>query len=512
MSPSQRNVAAPSSVSTVVLDPAQVAASYVDLPTLAPVAMRLVQLADDDRATMQDIADTIGHDPGLAAQLLRVANSAVYAPVHPTTSLTRAATVLGVRMIKLLSLTFSVVSAPKSADPMQMLTWRHMLATSALARSIAATFQPRLVEECFVAGLLGAVGRAAMIELPAYRSASQQAGGVLDAAAERAVVGCTSAAVSAHLMDSWGLPRVLVVSVTHRDDPDAAEGAAARIGAVLAVADAAASVIVASAAGAAAALSRFRELAGELFDVDATQADQLLVDAADSLTEVAELFSSAPPHEVPVSAILSRAKSSLIRLGLDAEAAVVQAQSQVDDLARQVQVLTAQACTDPLTGLANRRAYDTAMNKAIVAAQRRGPDAGGVGLILVDVDKFKAVNDSLGHDAGDDILQQIAQRLRGGTRREELPARLGGEEFTVILPVAYTDELPLAAERIRALLSDTTYQTSTGPLPVTVSVGAAILTAPGGDEDIRRLFKAADDAVLAAKAGGRNRVVLGAAL
>ena len=84
--------------------PVEVAHAFGDLPTLAPVAVEVLRLADDDRASLEDIADVIGHDSALSAQLLRVANSAVYGMGTRTTSLSRAASVLGLRTVKLLSL------------------------------------------------------------------------------------------------------------------------------------------------------------------------------------------------------------------------------------------------------------------------------------------------------------------------------------------------------------------------------------------------------------------------
>jgi diguanylate cyclase (GGDEF)-like protein len=152
---------------------------------------------------------------------------------------------------------------------------------------------------------------------------------------------------------------------------------------------------------------------------------------------------------------------------------------------------------DPLTGLLNRKALEA---RALELEQQARLTGGSVALIACDLDNFKNVNDSHGHDRGDAVLRSFAYQMRKALRSFELIYRLGGEEFLIVLPAAGHEEGLLVAERLRK----TTEESRPGGLPVTCSFG---VSAGSGDEVVYgRLFKAADEALYRAKAGGRNRV------
>lgn len=163
--------------------------------------------------------------------------------------------------------------------------------------------------------------------------------------------------------------------------------------------------------------------------------------------------------------------------------------------------LRRQAGTDPLTGLANRRAFEKAAAQILSLARRGGHP---VSVLLVDCDHFKAVNDRHGHDVGDSVLMALAHLMAGAVRGGDVVARLGGEEFVLLLPETDTAQARILADRLRQEVETLTVPTSAGPVSITVSVGLAGLS----DEcpDLERLLKAADRALYRAKQGGRNRV------
>ncbi|WP_372594860.1 diguanylate cyclase [Actinotalea sp.] len=494
-----------STAGAVVLQPAEVAAGFGDLPTLAPVAVEMIRLADGDRASIEDIATVISRDPALAAQVLRVANSPVYGMGGSTTSLARAASVLGLRTLKLLSLTFSVLTSPDASEPGAMLVWRHTLATSALAQVISSARDPRLVDECFIVGLLGNLGRLALTEHLDYADAARAAGHWLDDVDERAAVGCTSDEVTGEILDRWGLPGVLSDAVRHRNRPEGTQGAAARIARVLSVADAAARLVVATPDRAGAALEAYQVRAAELLDLTEEETDGLLVGATPALEEIADMFRTERPHEASLELLLLRAKESLAALSPNLVAALATEQSRSRQLEAENRRLEAAALTDTLTALPNRRAYDAFIERIVAGRRRRGA-TWALGLLMIDLDGFKAVNDTHGHSVGDDVLRQIGARLAEHTRSDEFAARIGGEEFVVVAPVTDPDEIALAGERLRAAVASVPVATPVGPLTVTASVGAAWLddVAPGAT---RRVFEAADAALREAKSSGRNCVV-----
>jgi diguanylate cyclase (GGDEF)-like protein len=154
---------------------------------------------------------------------------------------------------------------------------------------------------------------------------------------------------------------------------------------------------------------------------------------------------------------------------------------------------------DPLTGLPNRRYFDELV--AILRPGRRIGDR--TGIVMVDVDRFKRVNDTYGHATGDVVLRQIATAITASVRAEDTPARFGGEEFVVILRRASAGQAADVGERIRAAVAGLPVQSLGVNEPVTVSVGVSV----GNDgEEVRSMIERADKALYLAKRRGRDRV------
>ena len=159
----------------------------------------------------------------------------------------------------------------------------------------------------------------------------------------------------------------------------------------------------------------------------------------------------------------------------------------------------ARASTDALTGLPNRRYFDEFCG--LLAHRRRTDDA--VGVLMIDIDHFKRLNDSLGHVAGDEVLKAVADAIAGSIRDEDVPARYGGEEFAVLLRNPTPDVALEIGERVRRAVADLTLL-HLGAGSVSVSVGMAVTDS--GAEPIDSVVSEADRALYRAKRGGRNRV------
>ena len=164
------------------------------------------------------------------------------------------------------------------------------------------------------------------------------------------------------------------------------------------------------------------------------------------------------------------------------------------------------AVTDGLTGLHNRRYLDSHLQTLFDrATARRRP----LSLMITDLDRFKAVNDTYGHDTGDEVLREFARRLRKNVRGIDLACRFGGEEFVVVMPDTDAKVAENVAERVRAEIAKTPFIIGGKEIVVTVSVGISSLNR--GHDQIVDLVKRADLALYEAKNGGRNRVVARAA-
>ena len=166
------------------------------------------------------------------------------------------------------------------------------------------------------------------------------------------------------------------------------------------------------------------------------------------------------------------------------------------------------ALTDPLTSLYVRRYGEAHLDELIGRVNQDGASAA---VLLFDVDHFKRVNDSHGHDAGDDVLRELAARTIKSVRSVDLAVRWGGEEFLVVMPETDSANAAAVAERLRAAVAKDpfTVRSSGEQLAVTISVGVAAAVRDGDHRD--RLLKRADDALYTAKSAGRNRVAVRAA-
>ncbi|MDO9353843.1 MAG: sensor domain-containing diguanylate cyclase [Solirubrobacteraceae bacterium] len=166
--------------------------------------------------------------------------------------------------------------------------------------------------------------------------------------------------------------------------------------------------------------------------------------------------------------------------------------------ARLLEEVRALSITDPLTGLANRRHLDAVLDRACAQVAK---GHGTLSVMMIDIDHFKKLNDTHGHQAGDDVLKLVAKTLERDLRAGDLAARYGGEEFTIVMPGATGPAVEQAAERLRDAITRLPH-----PIPVTISVGVAWAPVHGIDRET--ITKAADHALYAAKTGGRNRVAL----
>lgn len=151
---------------------------------------------------------------------------------------------------------------------------------------------------------------------------------------------------------------------------------------------------------------------------------------------------------------------------------------------------------DPLTGVSNRRALSANADRVLLEARS---SRGSVAVLMIDLDRFKSVNDSLGHEAGDEVLRIVTSRIRNALRVDDLLGRWGGEEFVAVLPGASLHQALEIADRVRASVSDSPITFATAePRTITASVGCAVTT----DEDIDQVLRRADRAMYRAKRVG----------
>lgn len=179
-----------------------------------------------------------------------------------------------------------------------------------------------------------------------------------------------------------------------------------------------------------------------------------------------------------------------------------------DELRANVTQTIEMAVTDGLTGLHNRRYLDSHLQRLFDRAVARNRP---LSVMIADIDRFKAINDTYGHDGGDDVLQQFAQRLLKNVRGIDLACRYGGEEFVIVMPDTEPAVARSVAERIRDEIARQAFSVSGGARKIKVTASAGVASLGSTTASVADLLKDADKALYEAKAAGRNRVVAAAA-
>ena len=224
--------------------------------------------------------------------------------------------------------------------------------------------------------------------------------------------------------------------------------------------------------------------------------DQLLQEISVKTKEVVPLFEINIGSVANYEAILKKANEALVELTLES-------QMQNTKLQQQNQVLQQKATTDALTGLSNRATFDETLKEQFAATKAGG---GPLTLLMMDLDKFKSINDRFGHQAGDQVLSIVAKILKAVARAKDLAARYGGEELAIVLPETPRNIASAIAETIRLAVAKQPIRCNGTAIPVTISIGVATLEPRSAMTEPGHLLKAADLAVYAAKRSGRNCV------
>lgn len=211
-----------------------------------------------------------------------------------------------------------------------------------------------------------------------------------------------------------------------------------------------------------------------------------------------ELASALPEGGGGLTEFVLRSVAQIVQINERLQDRLSATEERLQQQTEQIQSQITQARTDPLTGLPNRRAFDDALARRVAEWKRKSVT---FCLMMIDIDHFKQLNDRHGHPTGDHALRDVAEVLGGVIREMDMVARIGGEEFSVILPSTSSRDAMRSTERIRLAVASEKFAIDQTELPLTVSIGLTVVRS--GDDAIS-LVKRADEALYCAKRAGRN--------
>ena len=481
------------------------------LPSPPAALARVIEAASDPGVNVAELGKLVSSDPVLAGQILSTVNSSLYSRGKKIRSIERAVSVLGVRSLRNIALCVAVracVHRRELGDFDLNRFWENSLRCAVAGQMLAEADPSCGVDpmEAFTVGLVQNLGVLLLIRSKPEAATEWMEGccGGTEKrrATERRLFGCTHDEAGARLADAWALPAELAEPVRHHHAPEEAPAAHAK-----------ASRIANHSENIASLLGRV-EMA-ELVDWVRHQGyDKLIDPIGERVTTVASDLGFRVGVQPSLESILAKANSGLVALNLSYEELVVKLERTVaekEELAAKLEQrnreLEQLSLTDELTGLPNRRALSGRLQYEIKRAAREG----GLVFAIADLDHFKSVNDTWGHDFGDEVLQEVASALVRSVRETDMVARMGGEEFGLLLPNTDLEGAQVVAQRALEAVRSIALQTpDRTPRKFTISIGVASVVGPfkqraSADGVAARLYRAADSALYRSKETGRDR-------
>jgi diguanylate cyclase (GGDEF)-like protein len=481
----------------------------VNFPSPPAIAQQIIALAGDPHVDISEVAAAISRDPGLAAKLLRVANSVLFSRQRKSTNLRQALIVLGLHGATTLALGFSLVGTyrgMKSNGLDYVRYWRRAILSASAAKCFGALQNASSVDDIFLAALLQdiailGVDRAAP---DFYRDLPPNAAHLEFRAHEVTRLGIDHAELGAWLLESWKLPEPLCRTVRWSHAPPIALRSTPTGMAACCVALGSECVEILLTPEGATDIAALAEHASEWLGIDVPAVAQVMGKIVAEIPEIERLFDTKLLQPGAANVILDQARDLLIVRNLQApgEAGSLQ-QTNVKREAGATAPQDAQL-RDGLTGLYNRGYLDLMLRREFQAATKGNWP---LSVVFVDLDRFNGVNETYGREAGDSVLLSTAKSIASVARDTDCVARHGGEEFVIVLPGLESRGAEIFCKRLITHLRKTLHPIGGTMVAVTASVGLATHTPKTPFLRASHLINAAVRSVYIAKKTGRDRLV-----
>ena len=489
----------------------QMLRNCTNLPSPPAIANKIIELSSCETSGLGDVADVVGLDPALSAKLMRMANSPLYAKQRKIENLRQAITLFGLEGTLNIALSFSLKHTgidAKNSGLDYNLYWKRSLAAAMLCQEIGQRLQGCSKDSTFLAGLLQDIGMLALDKAKPslYKKLGEQQKHH-EQLCQREIdeIGCDHSTVGAWLLSEWHLPAKIFepVAVSHatlneetlEDMPDISKAVACSclLADIFISEDKDVQDVMLNAVHKAECITKINHM----------DFRHIIESVSANYGDLANMFDIEIENPRILEFISEQAKEVLILRNLNKIKETEHLQEAAEQLKSKAMVLEEESRRDSLTKLHNRRHFDEAI---MVEFENSKKHHWPLGVIFVDLDFFKRINDTFGHDAGDEVLVQVSKILLNCMRDTDIVARYGGEEFTILLPGINYEGVEIACNRIINSFHNESIHLNTGSvIHVTVSAGAVVYQGEPRFKDWAELIRAADKAVYHAKENGRDQ-------
>ncbi len=479
------------------------------LPSPPALAREVLRLCEQPEVDMKSLVTLVQRDPALSARLLRAANSPFYGYRRQARSLKDAVLFLGINGTISLALTFSL------AVPMQQVAnqsaamkelWRRAALSASLATELGRRAGIRELEELFLCALLQDVGMLALMQIGNESYGQVLASGTPHCqlpALETAEFGASHDEVGAWLLERWRIPARITAAVAAGHHVLPWTGTLPPEHACAGLAWHLAEQLLRGGPNDHCECHLAIDAAVTFLGGDSNLLDNVLEAVQAGIPELNQLLGGDALDQASCVGMIETARELLLLRNLKLLGETEALSQRSRSLEAHARELREQAAHDDLTGLYSRSQLDDALNRLFEAA--RATDT-PLSVIMIDLDRFKPVNDNFGHVAGDQVLRMVGDALRDSVRASDFAARYGGDEFIILLEGCPIDSALTIAKRIHKSLSEQPVTGTDFSISVTASIGVAHMDSDNHYHNAWELIHAADQALYRAKNGGRNRI------
>lgn len=484
--------------------------SISGLPSPPQVALKILEITRDPHKGAFDLAEVLQMDPAISAKVLQISNSTAYARSREITTLTDAVNLLGIKSLSVIALGFSLKRSIPSfslGNLDQDVLWKHSVASAVLSRRFSRVLGKTDDEVAFMCGLMSRIGQLVFLSaLPErYGAVVESTSRILPSATEEhEILGITHQRIASELLGKWQLPNTICEAVAcwGSELPETTSEEVAHLCGIVRVADAVRSLLFDTEKG--SCLETLYAVAEEACSLAPAEVDRVLIACEKELQETLAVFIDHAKMDDSVDTILSMARDQIVQVSVQMANDLSSMNDRCEELSQSNSHLLKQSMTDGLTGLANRFALDQELSKLDCHhSKQRRPYS----IVMLDIDRFKLLNDNYGHSVGDQVLKSVGEALAQSARATDFVARYGGEEFTVLLPNCHQSQAIDVAERFRKAVGSCGIELENKTLFVTASAGVASSSTLGQGQDNALVLKWADMALYEAKAAGRDRTM-----